>query len=98
MVTDKVTYWLDIADYDIDTAEALFKTKRWLYVAFMCHQAIEKTLKTYWCGTRDDDPPFTHNHKRLASECALYDRMSDEQHGFIDTITNFNIEARYSED
>lgn len=47
MATDKVTYWLDIADYDIDTAEAMYTTERWLYVAFMCHQAIEKTLKAY---------------------------------------------------
>ena len=30
---EKVRYWLDIADYDIDTAEAMYKTKRWLYVA-----------------------------------------------------------------
>ena len=45
MATDKVAYWLDIADYDIDTAEAMYTTERWLYVAFMCHQAIEKTLK-----------------------------------------------------
>ena len=25
MATDKVTYWLDIADYDIDTAEAMLQ-------------------------------------------------------------------------
>ena len=45
---EKVRYWLDIADYDLGTAEDLFKSKRWLYVAFMCHQVIEKTLKAYW--------------------------------------------------
>ena len=62
-----VEYWLDIAQYDLDTAEAMWQTKRWLYVAFMCHQCIEKTLKAYWSGTREDDPPYTHNHKRLAT-------------------------------
>lgn len=91
MATDRVTYWIDIADYDIDTAEAMYRTKRWLYVAFMCHQAIEKTLKAYWCGIREDDPPYTHNHKRLASECGLYERMSSEQRKFIETVTNYNI-------
>ena len=45
MATDKVAYWLDIANYDLDTAEALYNSGRWLYVAFMCHQVIEKTLK-----------------------------------------------------
>ena len=72
MVTDKTAYWLDIADYDLDTAEAMHQTGRWLYVAFMCHQVIEKTLKAYWCATRDNDPPYTHNHKRLADGCGLY--------------------------
>jgi len=38
MATDKVAYWLDIANYDLDTAEAMHQTGRWLYVAFMCHQ------------------------------------------------------------
>ncbi len=45
MVNDKVAYWIDIADYDLKTAEAMYRTGRWLYVAFMCHQVIEKTLK-----------------------------------------------------
>ena len=98
MSVDKVAYWLDIADYDLDTAEAMYSTGRWLYVAFMCHQAIEKTLKAYWCGTRGDDPPYTHNHMRLATGCGIYEKMSEEQKDFLDTITNFNIEARYPED
>ena len=66
MATDKVAYWLDIADEDLGVAEDLYKAKRWLYVAFMCHQSIEKTLKAYWCATQPDAPPYTHNHKRLA--------------------------------
>ncbi|MBR0177066.1 MAG: HEPN domain-containing protein [Bacteroidales bacterium] len=98
MVNDKVAYWIDIADYDIKTAEAMYRTGRWLYVAFMCHQVIEKTLKAYWCGTRADTPPYTHHHMRLAEGCGLYDKMSDGQKDFLDLVTNYNIEARYPED
>ena len=98
MTTDKVAYWTDIADYDLETAEAMYQTGRWLYVAFMCHQVIEKTLKAYWCATQTDDPPYTHNHKRLAAGCGLYDIMTAEQKSFIETVTNYNIEARYPED
>lgn len=98
MAIDKVAYWFDIADYDLDTAEAMYQTGRWLYVAFMCHQAIEKTLKAYWCGTQTSDPPFTHSHMRLAEGCGLYELMNDDQRDFLDTITNYNIEARYPED
>ena len=95
---EKVQYWLDIAKYDIDTAETLQRGGRWLYVAFMCHQAIEKTLTAYWCAPCDDDPPYTHSHQRLATGSRLYDEMSDDQRDFLDTITNYNIEARYPED
>ena len=91
-------YWLDIADYDLETAEAMYSTGRWLYVAFMCHQVIEKTIKAYWCATMPDEPPYTHNHKRLADGCGLYGNMDNTQHNFIDTITTFNIETRYPED
>lgn len=93
-----VAYWFDIANYDLDTAEAMYQTGRWLYVAFMCHQVIEKTLKAYWSATQTDSPPYTHNHKRLADGCGLYQRMSEEQRSFIETITNYNIESRYPED
>ena len=98
MATDKVAYWIDIADYDMETAEAMYRTGRWLYVAFMCHQVIEKTLKAYWCSTQPNDPPYTHNHMRLADGCGLYDLMSDEQRDFLDTITDYNIESRYPDD
>lgn len=95
---EKVQYWLDIADYDLDTAETLYRGGRWLYVAFMCHQVIEKTIKAYWSSQLDDIPPYTHNHMRLAEGCGLYEQMSEEQKTFLEVITNYNIEARYPED
>ena len=94
----RVAYWLDIANYDFDTAEAMYQTGRRLYVAFMCHQVIEKTLKAYWCATQPENPPYTHSHTRLAEGSGLYEQMDDEQRDFLDTITNYNIEARYPED
>lgn len=97
MATDKVTYWLDIADYDIDTAEAMYTTERWLYVAFMCHQAIEKTLKAYWCATQPNDPPFTHNLTTLSEGTELDKEMSDDQLDIIATLMPMNIQARYPE-
>lgn len=76
----------------------MYSTSRWLYVAFMCHQVIEKTLKAYWCATQTNDPPYTHSHMRLADGSGLYEQMDDDQRDFIDIITNYNIEARYPED
>ena len=42
---ERVKYWIDIAEYDYDTAEVMLKSGRRLYVAFMCHQVVEKCSK-----------------------------------------------------
>ena len=34
----KVTYWIEMSDYDLETADAMLLTGRYLYVGFMCHQ------------------------------------------------------------
>jgi len=43
----KIRYWIEISDYDLETAEAMYHSKRYLYVGFMCHQTIEKAFKAY---------------------------------------------------
>ena len=44
-IEEKVQYWLDLTDYDLSAAKSLLKSKHYLYVGFMCHQVIEKSLK-----------------------------------------------------
>ena len=95
MSIDKVKYWLERADYDFATAEDLMKSKRWLYVAFMCHQTLEKTIKAYYTQHMPDDPPYIHNLTRLAEKAELHNLMTEEQKAFLDAITPMNIEARY---
>ena len=94
---ERAEKWLAIVDEDLSVAELLFKNGHWLYTGFMCHQVIEKTLKAYWCVCRDDDPPFLHDHDRIAKGCGLYTKMSDEQKNFLAVIRDLNIEARYQE-
>ena len=89
--------WLDIAERDIDAAEWLQQGGRWLYVAFECHQALEKAIKAYWCGTRDDDPPYIHDHWRLLEGCGLAVKLDDTQRGFLDRMKPMYIAARYPE-
>lgn len=54
-------------------------------------------MKAYWCICREDDPPFIHDHKRIAEGCGLYTKMSDGQKDFLAVIRHMNIEARYQE-
>lgn len=92
---DRIEYWIEIAEYDLETAKAMLKSKRYLYVGFMCNQVIEKILKAYFVKVNKAQPPYTHKLIRLAEECNLYKTMSDQQKNFIFEITPLNIEARY---
>ena len=94
-MSDRIKYWIEIADYDIGTAKAMLASKRYLYVGFMCHQAVEKTIKAYYCSVKDEVPPFTHNLKNLAERCGLLPFFSNEQLDFVEELLPMNIEARY---
>ena len=91
----KVTYWVELSEYDLATAEAMLATKRYLYVGFMAHQSIEKILKAYFVGRREETPPFTHSLSFLAKQADIYQHFSEEQQDFIDLLEPMNIEARY---
>lgn len=95
MAIGKVKYWLELADYDIETAEVMYNGGRWLYVGFMCHQVIEKTIRAYWSKIKPDEVPFIHNLLKLAQSCGLVSKISSEQLRFIAELMPMNIEARY---
>ena len=95
MQQDKVKYWVELADYDYETAQAMFETKRFLYVGFMCHQVIEKMLKAYWSKVLEEPALKIHHLSRLAAKSGLIDELTEEQLGFIDSLEPLNIEARY---
>lgn len=88
-------YWVDIAEYDLETAKAMFDTGRYLYVGFMCHQVIEKMLKAYWSKVLSEPPLKIHSLSRLAEKSGLLEQLSENQLRFIDTLEPLNIEARY---
>ena len=95
---EKVKYWLDCADYDFQTSKVMLDGKRYLYVGFMCHQVIEKSLKAYYSSRYNDMPPYIHGLVRLGNSAGLYEEFSEEQKGFIDILEPLNIEARYPSD
>jgi len=41
MANERIEYWLELADYDLETAKVMQQTGRYLYVGFMCHQTVE---------------------------------------------------------
>jgi len=62
---EKYEYWLDIAQYDLETANSMLSSGRWLYVVFMCQQATEKLAKGLYTLYVDDNIPRIHNIKTI---------------------------------
>ena len=91
----KVLYWIEMSDYDLETAEAMLATGRYLYVGFMCHQTIEKILKARWSNRLEEPPLKIHSLSRLAERTGLDKELPEELMGFIDKLEPLNIEARY---
>ncbi|MDY0344270.1 MAG: HEPN domain-containing protein [Lentimicrobium sp.] len=91
----RTEYWVDLSDYDLETAKAMLKSKRYLYVGFMCHLTIEKIFKAYFTLLKSTIAPFTHSLSLLARKGDFYEEFSAEQKDFIDQLEPLNIEARY---
>lgn len=97
-IKERINYWLDIAHYDLISAKAMLETKRYLYVGFLCHQTVEKSLKAYYWHTQKNDPPFTHN-LLLLSEKSELDKQAEEKHFVLfNKLMPLNIQARYPDD
>ncbi len=92
---NKIKYWAELSEYDMETAIAMQKSKRYLYVGFMAHQAIEKILKAYLVHLGNQSVPFSHSLSLLAKKTHIYDDFSKEQKDFLDLLEPLNIEARY---
>lgn len=94
-IEEKITYWLEVSAYDIDTAKAMLDTGRYLYVGFMCHQAVEKILKALFVRNNTEAPPYTHSLLKLAKGAGCYTDLSETQKDLLDQLDPLNIEARY---
>jgi hypothetical protein len=55
------TYWLEAAEYDLESARVMLNGGRYMYVAFMSQQAIEKLTKGMYLLDTDKESPRSHN-------------------------------------
>lgn len=58
---DKYKYWVMLSQYDLDTARVLIDGERWVYVAYMCQQALERQLKGMYVYHIGKEAPKGHN-------------------------------------
>jgi len=91
-----VERWVEQARYDLDTAHAMFKSSRYLYVLFCCQQAVEKTIKAIIAKQSNEFPPRIHALIRLAEVAAL--ELTEEQAQLLRELSNYYIQTRYPEE
>lgn len=88
-----VGYWFETSDDDFKTMANLFKTKDYHWVLFFGHLVLEKLLKAGVVKQTLKNAPFTHDLTKLAKITGF--NFSEEQLDDLDTITTFNLNARY---
>ena len=92
-ITDK---WIERAHYDLESAEAMFKACRYLYVAFLCQQTLEKMLKAQIIN-QGGEILRSHNLVRLAELSGFYISLPNKDQDFLANLSPFAIEARYGD-
>jgi len=94
---DKIVgHWVERSQYDLDTAKIMLDTGRYLYVAYMCQQAVEKILKAFIARLGKENFPI-HNLNRLAEIATISNELTPEQFNFLAELTPYHIEARYGD-
>jgi HEPN domain-containing protein len=71
----------------------LFEVKDYQWALFIGHIVIEKLLKAMVVKTTGEYAPFTHDLRRLVKLSKKEFQIT--QIGWLDTITSFNLNARY---
>jgi HEPN domain-containing protein len=88
--------WMRQAEYDIETAQAMFDSKRYVYSVFMCHLSAEKALKAVRMAHLKQMPPRTHNLIYLMKAVPL--SFSEEQSDLFLILNRACIATRYPEE
>jgi len=96
MMKKGVKNWLDSAQYDLETAEHMFNTGRYIYTIFMCHLTLEKMLKGKVEEITGKTPPNTHNLRYLVKLSGL--EPSEEMFISLSKLSDVSIPTRYPED
>ncbi|MFZ4456663.1 MAG: HEPN domain-containing protein [Bacteroidales bacterium] len=87
--------WIESADKDYKTMLDLYKTKNNSWALFMGHLVIEKLLKALFVKTKGDYPPLIHDLRRICEKADV--KLDMEQQIVLDSISRFNINARYDD-
>lgn len=94
---DLMNYWMESADEDYNVMNVLHSNQKNSYCLFFGHLAIEKLLKALYAINNKNAPhaPRSHDLLYLAEKIGL--KLTERQEDLLDTITGFNMNARYDD-
>ncbi len=90
-----VDHWKVTSLEDYDTMIELYNSKTYHWSLFMGHISTEKLLKAYFVKVKRKHSPPIHNLYRIAELGGI--EMTDDYADWLDTITSFNLNARYND-
>jgi len=93
---EAIDNWIKSSDYDIKTASSLLKSKRYIYVIFMCHLSIEKALKALVIQETKEMPPKIHDLRRLTDLAGIEIPMHHQ--AILAHLNEASVPTRYPED
>jgi HEPN domain-containing protein len=88
-------HWIESSDSDFKTMLDMFNTRNYSWALFMGHLVIEKLLKAYYVKSLNEFPPLIHDLRRIGERAGL--EFDDTQTVIVETISQFNIRARYDD-
>ncbi|OQX15804.1 MAG: DNA-binding protein [Desulfobacteraceae bacterium IS3] len=88
-------HWIETSCDDFKTMNELFKSESYNWALFIGHISVEKLLKALYLKLQRKHAPLIHNLYRLAELCEI--ELTDKYADWLDTITSFNINARYDD-
>ena len=91
-----ISEWIKLSEYDLETAQAMQRAGKYLYVLFCCQQAVEKRLKAVVINITEEFPPKTHDLIRLIELVKI--GLTVKQQLFLRKLTAYYIQTRYPEE
>ena len=90
-----VDHWVNSAEDDIKTVEALWESRRYHHCLFFCHLVVEKALKALVVRRTGEQALPVHNLIRLARDAGV--KIPPEKEVDLEEINTFNVRARYQD-
>lgn len=93
-LNNRVSNWIEHADYDLETARAMHDSGRYLYVLITCQQCLEKLMKSIF-EYRGLKVPRIHDLTRLVWNLDV--ESSQENILLFKDLSYYYLASRYGE-